>query len=77
MLEIFIHNITSYKKKEKISQNFVNNSAQPLLSSMNKCIASFKKSSLWLIYDYCLKGLHANTQLCTTVMRESSRKKIS
>ena len=76
MPEILNHNITSCEKMDRISQNFAHDSAQSLLSVMNKYNASFERNYLRSIYNYSLEDLYTNTQLCTTVMKGRLRKKI-
>ena len=75
--EIFQHNLVSFEKRDRISQNFVSTSANLLLSAMNKGNASFLKNYSWSSYNYWLEDLHTDAQSCRTVMKDNSSKQIS
>ena len=70
---MFIHNIKSYDNRDRITQQFVIQSANALLNSMNKCHHSFLSNSIWNKYHASLESLYDICLCCTEDMKQHSK----
>ena len=71
--KVFHHNITKYQNRTRIGQQFIRNSANSLLQSMNICNLLFLSNTKWAEFQALLEELYDLCNSCIEDMQHRSK----